>query len=471
MSTFIIRIEQGSQYADVNIEPEGSTGVLPNAFQERRGRWFMTYPLDPHFWRTARAGWVFKDIGNDRFRLQDGDHDTAGVLAVLLGFGLPPTFGATGPATIQRGMAPNAKWEMLAGPQDVEQIKKDLAEAEKEVNEMYQQMALDVLGFVDPTPLTDCASAGLAAKSGDYAGACLSLLGILPILGDLAGKSIKGSRFAVRLSGLFEKMERLKRALRLLQDRLRLVREAAAMKLKQMNRKLIQHILAETGSKFGWVCKRAGMEAEHLANWRLFCGHSRPPKLMIMRARSEDALRWARRPDCAPKPVWVKLKTAKEGPHQGLVVYPKSPKPKDIEDIAGLKKMGYRFEPDAPGGVLISPQGKKYYSDFDKMGVYDCPPGQVPRPWKGQLDNDNPEMQGFINKNIYGGEPLDRHGGQDFLKGAYEDVGQHWERGRMPDAGEVFLVVGPDGIPKVVDLANLPGVYQQYRITYPYAVH
>ncbi|MFO0755794.1 MAG: hypothetical protein U0359_04855 [Byssovorax sp.] len=47
-------------------------------------------------------------------------------------------------------------------------------------------MVADMLGMVDPTPISDTTSAGLAFYQGDVLGGVLSLVGIIPYLGDLA---------------------------------------------------------------------------------------------------------------------------------------------------------------------------------------------------------------------------------------------------------------------------------------------
>lgn len=48
------------------------------------------------------------------------------------------------------------------------------------------QMALDITGFVDPTPISDGAGALLALARGDWGGALISAAGMLPYVGDAA---------------------------------------------------------------------------------------------------------------------------------------------------------------------------------------------------------------------------------------------------------------------------------------------
>jgi RHS repeat-associated protein len=46
--------------------------------------------------------------------------------------------------------------------------------------------SLDIVGIFDPTPISDGLSAGLSAKKGDWLGAGISMLGMIPYAGDLA---------------------------------------------------------------------------------------------------------------------------------------------------------------------------------------------------------------------------------------------------------------------------------------------
>jgi RHS repeat-associated protein len=55
---------------------------------------------------------------------------------------------------------------------------------------------LDIVGMVDPTPISDALSASIEAKNGNYGGAVLSGLGVIPYVGDLGkvgkiGKHVK----------------------------------------------------------------------------------------------------------------------------------------------------------------------------------------------------------------------------------------------------------------------------------------
>lgn len=67
---------------------------------------------------------------------------------------------------------------------------------------IYKQMALDACGLADPTPICDALSAKMALEDGDYLGAGLSGLSMLPYLGDAIAKPLKAGRYAKRLAAL-----------------------------------------------------------------------------------------------------------------------------------------------------------------------------------------------------------------------------------------------------------------------------
>jgi len=65
-------------------------------------------------------------------------------------------------------------------------------------------MALDIGGLLDPTPTCDLASATLQYDSGDYKGAVISAVSVIPGL-DIA-KVLKGKKYAKVFEGLFKKI-------------------------------------------------------------------------------------------------------------------------------------------------------------------------------------------------------------------------------------------------------------------------
>ena len=69
-----------------------------------------------------------------------------------------------------------------------------LAKANKELAFELAQTAADIAGIVDPTPISDGISAAMSLAKGDYFGAGLSIVSMIPYLGDTIGKPIKAAR-------------------------------------------------------------------------------------------------------------------------------------------------------------------------------------------------------------------------------------------------------------------------------------
>lgn len=74
----------------------------------------------------------------------------------------------------------------------------------------------DVAGLVDPTPVSDLAGAGFAVRRGDPIGVGLSLLSVVPYLGDSIAKPLKGGRAAARLARLQGRIRQLLERLHML---------------------------------------------------------------------------------------------------------------------------------------------------------------------------------------------------------------------------------------------------------------
>lgn len=61
-----------------------------------------------------------------------------------------------------------------------------LTRTERELLLDLTQLALDVMGLLEPTPFADAANALISLGRGDYSGAALSALGVIPYVGDVA---------------------------------------------------------------------------------------------------------------------------------------------------------------------------------------------------------------------------------------------------------------------------------------------
>ncbi len=90
----------------------------------------------------------------------------------------------------------------LAPEEDPKKIEAELAELLEDLDWTMAEIAADTAGIVDPTPASDLVAAGLSLRRGDFLGAGLSLLGVVPYLGDALGKGVKGVRLAQRVRKL-----------------------------------------------------------------------------------------------------------------------------------------------------------------------------------------------------------------------------------------------------------------------------
>jgi hypothetical protein len=197
--------------------------------------------------------------------------------------------------------------------------------------------------------------------------------------------------------------------------------------------------------------------------------------LVVLRAGNPESLPYHFDELVNGKVVDVKWKTAKTGPHTGLVVVPENAK---LPDIDKLKKLGYKFKPPPgtdgvpkSGSLLIGPDGRAFCGDVDKMGIYkvDAKDHAAPHPdWAAY--NDNPALRQRLQSEVYkGGPEMDAHGGQDFFQVGVDANGKPI-MGRQPEPTEKFTVVDPDGTVFVVNVEQLKVLYKRYGITWPYNI-
>jgi hypothetical protein len=219
--------------------------------------------------------------------------------------------------------------------------------------------------------------------------------------------------------------------------------------------------------------KQTGMWGWHLEGWMKWAKNNKA--LVVLRAGNPESLPYHFDELISGKVVDVKWKTAKTGPHTGLVVVPENVK---LPDIDKLKKLGYKFKPPPESGgvpkagsLLIGPDGRAFCGDVDKMGIYivDAKGHATAHPdWAAY--NDNPALRQRLQSEVYkGGPEMDHHGGQDFFQVGVDPSGKPI-MGRQPEPTEKFTVVDPDGTVFVVNLTQLKALYHQYGIRWPYNV-
>lgn len=107
----------------------------------------------------------------------------------------------------------------------------EIAALEREKQLDALQAVVDVAGIADPTPISDAVSAGMSLGRGDYLGAGLSVVSMVPYFGDALAKPLKGAKAAVKGTKLGMKLEKAA-------VKLKKAKEAAEFALKKAKGKL-----------------------------------------------------------------------------------------------------------------------------------------------------------------------------------------------------------------------------------------
>lgn len=489
------------------------------------GRWNLVYKGTSGTWGGGNGNWTQGKIGfwqwdtsRDFCLLYD---DRAGpgcsnARSEFIAIGLQSfnpkaaTFGFVGTAVwgsdLGRGVqgAPRGSWEIVADPDQIAEVRNELAALQAEIEATYRQIALDVLGCFDPTPISDCASAAMCIRSGEYVGAALSLIAVVPYIGDLLGKSAKFAAMVDKVRKAYERLKRVMNILQILEQkaaRAKKMAQEAAERLAVAKRKALEEAAnaeerirvafrAIVKKNYSEIAKAAGWRLDDLASACAWCKHSVPPKIVVARSRNPIALRYEGKAGYRPKPTAIsKMKSSKSGNHEGLFVFPTR---KEIEDwarregknadeyaadvqkeIKALEADGWTFDQNL---VLRDRAGNAVYSDIDYMGIYNIKEGKSAGAWGGRLiENDDPFFSDWINELFHGKRKVKQHGNQDRftkeLESAAQDVNK--KPGRKPGADELtdpnaFLVIGPDGVPRSASWEQLKEIYKQYGIPNPY---
>jgi hypothetical protein len=99
------------------------------------------------------------------------------------------------------------------------------------------QGAVDAAGIVDPTPISDGISAVMSLAKGDWVGAGLSAVSMIPYLGDAVAKTAKGARAIKKLKELAESIKTTAKALEDARAARNIANRKAAAKAAQDARK------------------------------------------------------------------------------------------------------------------------------------------------------------------------------------------------------------------------------------------
>lgn len=121
----------------------------------------------------------------------------------------------------------------------------DLSQEEKDLMLDVGQLALDLIGIVEPTPFADSASAVISISRGDWWGTLISGVSMIPYVGDLAklGKLSKYSQSLEKAISLARKSTKLRKPLEAVCDRIMAaIRKLPVDKLPQTARNQIERI-------------------------------------------------------------------------------------------------------------------------------------------------------------------------------------------------------------------------------------
>lgn len=233
----------------------------------------------------------------------------------------------------------------------------ELAQAQKDLAWEMSKAAVDAAGLVDPTPISDGIGAAMSLADGDLVGAGLSLVSMVPYVGDAIGKTAKGARALKKLNdlrklvtALLAKVEMLRKAAKLAAKGLgkaakagdkvktaaHAAEEAVDIGMKHLSDKAkailkcpAKQEMIEKAVKHGGINRSTAARLMEVAE---------DEKVLIrMRPTNQDALDWINKGH-PPKPEALKMKTINETDEligapkhsKGLVGYfePKPPDPK-----------------------------------------------------------------------------------------------------------------------------------------------
>ncbi len=114
------------------------------------------------------------------------------------------------PAATEAPYDPTTDPEYQEALEEQERVAEEIAAAEREIAREAIKAGVDVAGLLDPTPTSDLISAGMSIDEGDYWGAGLSFISVIPYLGDAIAKPIKAARMARKATKLAGKLKKLK---------------------------------------------------------------------------------------------------------------------------------------------------------------------------------------------------------------------------------------------------------------------
>jgi A nuclease of the HNH/ENDO VII superfamily with conserved WHH len=116
---------------------------------------------------------------------------------------------------------------------EIRKAEGELGELNKELKLDLVQAGVDAAGTVDPTPVSDLVGAGISIYRGDFIGAGLSLISMIPYAGDALGKTAKGARVLKKMNALRKKIALVTERINVVRKQSREAASAAARARKQ----------------------------------------------------------------------------------------------------------------------------------------------------------------------------------------------------------------------------------------------
>lgn len=115
----------------------------------------------------------------------------------------------------------------------LDELHQDTLKASSDLKWELAQSAVDAAGLVDPTPISDAVGAVMSAARGDWFGAAMSLVSMLPYAGDALGKSAKGAKLMAKIAKLRKRIaDNLLRSRQIVANALK--KDAAAIRAKRI---------------------------------------------------------------------------------------------------------------------------------------------------------------------------------------------------------------------------------------------
>lgn len=149
----------------------------------------------------------------------------------------------------------------------LDEVAADSAAAARELKLDLAQAAVDAAGLVDPTPISDAVGATISVIRGDWFGAGMSLVSMLPYAGDAIGKTAKGAKLVAKIARMRKRIaDNVLRGREIVAAALK--RDAAAIRAERAARKAekieegIVNGCPVGGNRFGTQSPKQGWKGE-----------------------------------------------------------------------------------------------------------------------------------------------------------------------------------------------------------------